>query len=860
LSERAPTPASLTRLAAERIDDGDLDDARAILAEALGLDPHYEPAWLWFAHIARNAGERRFALEQAIAANPESVARQELAKLRNVTAIEPPEVVEIVPPPSPLFATERPVAARIVWRANRKVVATTLALIVLATVAAVFVFLTANRIAPLYIAVVDTPAAADSGAGEVVNSARLFFDRINANGGINGHPVELLVYNDQNDPALAKEVAERIVADGRALLVIGHRVSSASLAAAPVYAAAGIPAITGTSTADALTAGNPWYFRTVFDNRTQGFLIAAYLEHVLDEDHVSMLGGNDDYGQSLANGIRATFERHGEITHDLTLDTQGDHLDETLAAAAAELQTDDDRGSIVLAMQTDVATKAVVALREAGITGPIVGGDALGSNTFLASFARLPREQDQIGFYTDGLMAASPLFMDSLTSESLRWFEAFRGAYGVDPTWRGATIFDAAIASADALRTAGAEGGDADRAAERERIRDSLAALNSAERAIPGLLGPIYFDKNNTTPRAAVFGVARDGQFSSAYEQLEPYSPTGGLGLEADLASGAAIDVDGQILQRQRIVFAGVNFNEIGELDTTNPSFYADFFLWFNYAGGDSAADIAFVNADDAMLTLGAPVREVKHDGTTYRLYRVTGRFKVPLEFQDFPFDKQQLLISFQNRSLPSSHLVYAVDRELLALPQERRLLSGSNAAVSINTIPSWHATGLQVYQDSIGSTALLGDPEASLGSSGIEYSLFTADVTVKRDVGAFLGKNLLPLVLLAAVTYISLFFPHTLTEARITFGVSGILTAAVLLASVTSVLPQVGYTVAIEWGFYAFILLSASCILFGLAGDWLYEQRRLSDLRRLDLASQVFYPAFVLVVVLAYVVRYGGG
>ena len=116
-----------------------------------------------------------------------------------------------------------------------------------------------------------------------------------------------------------------------------------------------------------------------------------------------------------------------------------------------------------------------------------------------------------------------------------------------------------------------------------------------------------------------------------------------------------------------------------------------------------------------------------------------------------------------------------------------------------------------------------------------------------------------MPLALLALVTYVSLFFPHTLTEARVTFGVSGILTAAVLLASVTQVLPQIGYTVAIEWGFYAFIVISAFCIIVGLIGDWLFEQRRLTDLRRLDRAAQIVYPVFVLVVVLAYVVRYSG-
>jgi hypothetical protein len=77
-----------------------------------------------------------------------------------------------------------------------------------------------------------------------------------------------------------------------------------------------------------------------------------------------------------------------------------------------------------------------------------------------------------------------------------------------------------------------------------------------------------------------------------------------------------------------------------------------------------------------------------------------------------------------------------------------------------------------------------------------------------------------LPLALLAAITYVSLFFPHSQTGERVAFAVSAILTAAVLLTMVSAVLPQVGFTVAIECGFYAFIFLSAICIIIGLVGD----------------------------------------
>jgi branched-chain amino acid transport system substrate-binding protein len=263
-------------------------------------------------------------------------------------------------------------------------------------------------------------------------------------------------------------------------------------------------------------------------------------------------------------------------------------------------------------------------------------------------------------------------------------------------------------------------------------------------------------------------------------------------------------------------------------------------------------------NAAEANLTIGDPIRVVEDNGQTYALYRVAGRFKASFEFQDFPFDRQSLDISLQNQGLPSSKLVYAVDPEFLALPQDNRLMSGSNAAVSINAIPSWETTDLQMFQESVGSTALMGDPEAHVGSGGIEYSLLTAEVTIHRDLVAFLVKNLLPLALLAAITYVSLFFPHSQTGERVAFAVSAILTAAVLLSTVTAVLPQVGYTVAIEWGFYAFIFLSAICIIIGLAGDWLYEERRLSELRKLDRFSHVFYPLFLLAVAAAYAWRYG--
>ncbi|MEZ4561223.1 MAG: ABC transporter substrate-binding protein [Thermomicrobiales bacterium] len=859
MTEKAPTAASLTRLALERIEDGGIEDARRLLAEALDHDPRYEPAWLWFAHVAEDPGERKFALQQAVAANPESTARDQLSFYQKVEARVPAGLEEIGGPPLPpsiplptVAEPGSPPARRRGWGLAA------LALLAVVAVMALLVILRREQPGePLYIAIAGgmTGTGAASGA-EMVRSARLYFDRLNADGGIDGRPVKLLVYDDQNIPELATQVAREIVDDGRALLVIGHSTSTTSVAASPVYAAAGIPAITSTGTADNVTA-SPWYFRSVFDNSTQGFLIAAYIQFVLKQEHATLVAGDDDFGQSLANGIAAGFgDQPGRIAR-INFPAASDAIPQSVADTVTALQASENPGIVVLALQADPSARLLRAMHDAGLRVPVIGSDAIGSNRFLADVAALEPETPP-GEITDGIYAASPLIMDSLSSDSLRWFRAYHNAYNEEPTWRGATTYDASIAAAAAIRRAGVAGSVAALPADREAVRDALTAMNGPETAEAGLLGPVYFDASRTMPRHAVFGRASGDDYASAFEQLRPYIAAASVSRDDDLAAGTAVELDGQTLERQRIVFSGINISEIGELDTTNPSFYADFFVWFNFTGNQNATDVFFVNAVDPETTLGDPLRRVDHEGQTYELFRVRGRFKAPLEFRDFPFDQQQLIISFQNSTLPSSRLVYAVDPPFLDLPVAERLRSGSNATESINAIPSWEPVDFQAYQDTVGTTALLGDPEANVGSSGVDFSVFTADVTITRDLGGFLLKNLLPLGLLAAITYVSLFFPHSQTGERVAFAVSAILTAAVLLTSVTSVLPQIGYTVAIEWGFYAFILLSAICIIIGLAGDWLYEQGRYQELRRLDLFSHLFYPAFILAVVLAYVYRYG--
>ncbi len=387
---------------------------------------------------------------------------------------------------------------------------------------------------------------------------------------------------------------------------------------------------------------------------------------------------------------------------------------------------------------------------------------------------------------------------------------------------------------------------------KRSAIRDRWLALDSPENSIPAFVGPLYFDANRTAPRPVAIGIASGNFFDSAPRQIALVSS------ESGLADGSVyIKVGDSTFEVQRVVLTGVDFNLVRDLDTVAQTFYADFFVWFKYYGDDDAADVVFTNISDPQLLTVDEVRSSEADGMKYKVYRVTGTFTSRLDFRSFPFDSQNLQVHYQNRVLPSDQLVFAIDSDFSQIPTSDRLTVGGNATQPIDQINNWQADNLQAFSGSVGTSSNLGNPEVKVASQGIEFSQVSVAIDIGRNVDQFLLKNLLPLILLLAITYISLFFSHEQTTERVSFGITGVLTGAVLLSTVVSVLPDVGYTVAIEWAFYGFILLSALCILVALIGGKLYGAKQISEARTLDIAARIGYPILVGLVVLGYWIIY---
>jgi branched-chain amino acid transport system substrate-binding protein len=122
--------------------------------------------------------------------------------------------------------------------------------------------------------------------------------------------------------------------------------------------------------------------------------------------------------------------------------------------------------------------------------------------------------------------------------------------------------------------------------------------------------------------------------------------------------------------------------------------------------------------------------------------------------------------------------------------------------------------------RDSLVTKSALGDP-GLVGLKRIrELSGFNVTVDVRRRVVATLAKTLLPLGLMALIMYASLYFPVALVKEKITVAITGALSGAVLLVSINNQLGNIGYVIAVEYGFYVYFALCLLCIVAVLLSE----------------------------------------
>ncbi len=698
-------------------------------------------------------------------------------------------------------------------------------------------------------------------AKEMVQSVQLYLNTVNQQGGINGHPVKLLVYDDRDYPGTAKDITLEI-AKSPALVALGHLTSTTSEAAAPLYKALQIPVITGTASSDILTQANPYYFRTTFSNTRQSNLLALYAQHVLKANTASIIYSDDMIGQTLRSAFETTFKQAATIKQSWAFYAQAEDWQESVTTIVNDLAKQPAPDVVFLAMSDTFAKEFIVAIRKRNLDMPLLGNLTLARETFPALFDPYEEEKRQPGYFVNELRLAVPIILDSANVEAQAFASAYQQIYGKRPSYVGAGYYDAAAVAVRALQNAKPQNTATSLKRDRQQIRDQLEAINRPEVAVKGLSSDLYFSATHDAAPPVRFGQFVGRSLISASTQLSPVKHLELVNLEREIKAGSIIPLtdprqqERQYFWRQEVVYAGIDINKLNRVDQSKASFAADFYLWMRYNGSNDATVIEFptgiANSLDPNLPLFDPQKPIRTDtidGLNYRLYQVRGEFRNSYDFHDYPFDQQTLKLYFENVRVPSERLIYAIDTFGLKLlkpdPEEVKK--------PYQSLQLWNFKKLQYAQETFSSTSTRGNPRLFDANLRVDYPGLSATITLQRRFAVFLVKALLPLGLLVLVLFSTLFFSENMAKERLTVAISALLSSAVLLTAINAQLADTGYTVAIEYGFYLFFGLCLFCILIGLIVERLRVRGYKTAIHSLSVGAQLLYGAIVLGAVMTY-------
>ncbi|HKC44870.1 MAG TPA: ABC transporter substrate-binding protein [Burkholderiales bacterium] len=162
----------------------------------------------------------------------------------------------------------------------------------------------------IVINLVELSGAAAIAGTNFANGVELAFKEINAAGGILGQRIQLVTLDTETKPELAKALAQRALAL-KPYAVMGPVFSGITLAAMGEMQAAEVPTFTGGEAASLTQQGNPYLFRTSFNQLTAMPRLARYIKDVVRARTVAVVWVDNEFGRGGRDAMTAALDAVG---------------------------------------------------------------------------------------------------------------------------------------------------------------------------------------------------------------------------------------------------------------------------------------------------------------------------------------------------------------------------------------------------------------------------------------------------------------------------------------------------------------------------------------------------------------------
>ena len=340
-----------------------------------------------------------------------------------------------------------------------------------------------------------------------LQAAELAVDQINAGGGVNGQPIELVQGDSATSPQQAVEEARRLIELEGVSAIIGPAGSGETLPVAEsVTGPAGVLEVTMSATSPALTIANDndFLFRTVISDAAQG-VVMADVAREQGYESACVLYVNNAYGQGLSDAFAERFTAEGG-----TITAQVPHEQEQASYASELAQCTEGAPDVLIGAAYPESGRVFLReLVESGNAPALIFSDGLQSPDM---FAELGWEAFE-GSY--GTAAGAPESDAAATFEQA-WEEAY-GEIPAVPYLR--EINDAVFLIALAAEQADSTDSTAIRDALRQVANDPgtvvgpgqegwQAAVESIDAGedinYEGAAGPVDLDENGDVSRGTI--------------------------------------------------------------------------------------------------------------------------------------------------------------------------------------------------------------------------------------------------------------------------------------------------------------------------------------------------------------------
>ena len=291
------------------------------------------------------------------------------------------------------------------------------------------------------------------------------------------YKVELVSVDNQSSNDKAPSAAAELVSAGVSV-VLGSYGSGVSIAPAPTFEQAGVPAIGITCTNPQVTEGNKHYFRICFLDPFQGTVLANYAYNELGYRTAYTLAENgNDYDEGLAHYFTEAFTKLGGKVENANFPENTSDFNSYITNAV-------NAGAEVIFAPTSTSYAQLIVEQAAakGVSATIMAGDTWDSNQILSAAKGKKIDIQVTTFYQEGGNA-----------DFDKGFKAFLEGNEQNLTDNGgdsniaavsAMGYDAYFVALEALKAAGST--------DRAKVTEALWKVSTT-----GVTGAIAFDDVN---------------------------------------------------------------------------------------------------------------------------------------------------------------------------------------------------------------------------------------------------------------------------------------------------------------------------------------------------------------------------